>query len=518
MTTFQEIGEEWNAHCEHSLVLVKQEAEKEQKEEEREPVFTNFDEIGENRHKVPLLFDVILTFLLTLTLNWPKGYQGKLFVRGSAGKPRYLDSPIKLFAWFDEQFHVDWAKGQGFIPESRFYESLLNHVEEYEAIERFPHFPPLAGVYYMTDELPQSDGSALEKLIDFFSPNTPEDRQLIKALILTLLWGGPSGSRPAFLITGPDRDPTPERQGRGLGKTTLATLLSELVGGPMSFSSHEEVGRIKKRLLSPEAAKYRVALLDNLKTRRLSWAELEDLITAAKISGHRLYQGEGQRPNTLVWVLTLNGASLSKDMAERCIVIKLARPQHDPDWERKVRNYLHDHRGDIISDIRQLLEQPSVEKKGEKGFSRWAEWEAQVLCKVEDFEACQTIIRDRQQDVDDDSQEANLIRDQLQQKLRQGDYDPLTCCVSLDCRTLSRWLSDWLNKPLAPTKVTPYLTNLHIQEIDRKRCSAGAQWIWRGVASPLNQKPVPYYRQEEPDGIVTALCFHKSLLDYNLWK
>ena len=51
------------------------------------------------------------------------------------------------------------------------------------------------------------------------------------------------------------------------------------------------------------------------------------MITTDIISGKRLYMGEGRRPNTITHVITLNGASLSKDLAQRCIPIKLARPK-----------------------------------------------------------------------------------------------------------------------------------------------------------------------------------------------
>ena len=79
---------------------------------------------------------------------------------------------------------------------------------------------------------------------------------------------------------------------------------------------------IVKRLLSPQGRGKRVVLLDNVKSHRFSWAELEAFITSPVISGHEMYRGEGQRPNTTTVAITVNGASLSKDLAQRAIVVR----------------------------------------------------------------------------------------------------------------------------------------------------------------------------------------------------
>jgi hypothetical protein len=131
---------------------------------------------------------------------------------------------------------------------------------------------------------------------------------LIKAFIMTPLWGGQPGSRPAFLVTGPDRD---EHQGRGIGKTTLIQIMAdEIFGGAFKARQSKDFDDMVTRLLSREARQKRIALLDNVKTFNFSWGDMEDLITSSVISGRQLYVGDGTRPNYLVWAITLNGASL----------------------------------------------------------------------------------------------------------------------------------------------------------------------------------------------------------------
>ena len=72
------------------------------------------------------------------------------------------------------------------------------------------------------------------------------------------------------------------------------------------MQSQEGLPDLMPRLLSPSAGMLRVVRLDNVKSHRLSSADLESLITSSVISGKRLYAREGRRPNTLTCVLTLN--------------------------------------------------------------------------------------------------------------------------------------------------------------------------------------------------------------------
>lgn len=97
----------------------------------------------------------------------------------------------------------------------------------------------------------------------------------------TPLWGGPPGTRPAFLFTAPG--------GRGKGKSKLAQFIARVYGGSIDISPHEEIGVVKQRLLTPGSEDKRVVLIDNVKSHRFSWSDLESLITAPAVSGKRLW-------------------------------------------------------------------------------------------------------------------------------------------------------------------------------------------------------------------------------------
>jgi hypothetical protein len=248
--------------------------------------------------------------------------------------------------------HPDWARGPDMITPEVFLAHLQETAEQFDGVELFPHFPQLPQTFYLHPPLPQTDGTHLENFIDFFHPYTSVDRGLIRAFVAALAWGGPPGSRPAWLVTAPDDDP---QGGRGVGKSKFIELCGELVGGMLEISPTEDIMAIKKRLLSPAARTLRLARIDNIKTYRFSWADLEGLITSPVLSGHRMYKGEGRRLNTLTWALTLNGASLSKDLASRVMIIKLQRPAYHPNWESNVRSYVEEYRWHILNDIRLML-------------------------------------------------------------------------------------------------------------------------------------------------------------------
>ena len=215
-------------------------------------------------------------------------------------------------------------------------------------------------------------------------------------MFLTAFWGGPPGERPAFLL---ESDPDDPQGGRGVGKSKLAQFLARLAGGHIDVRPGEDADKLMTRLLSSAALDRRIALLDNVKTLRLSWADLEAPITTDVISGRALYVGEGRRPNTLVWIITVNNASLSRDMAKRCVPIRLKRPTHMLSWESSTRELIDGRRWEIIGD---LLAELRREAPPLSNFKRWSTWEQAVLSRVENPAQCQALIAERQDAVDED--------------------------------------------------------------------------------------------------------------------
>jgi hypothetical protein len=220
-----------------------------------------------------------------------------------------------------------------------------------------------------------------------------------------------------------------------------------------------------------------------VKTLRFSWAEYEAMITEDVISGWELYEGEGRRANTVNWAITMNGGSLSRDIADRTVVIKLARSEYDGNWWEAVVKYIKDHRESILVEVRDLLIAPPPE--GFTVSSRWSEWETAVLSKVHDPQACQVVIARRRQEIDADAEETTDVRTYFAKRAADnGTGNPDTTHILIASQAAAQWLSEATRKDFATNAATVYLQGLRIPELVRVRTTHTRGWAWRGVNSP----------------------------------
>jgi hypothetical protein len=429
--------------------------------------------------------------------EWPRRVGPLLFVEGKDSRPRFLEKPAQLFAWIDYVAQVVWAGGPEYVSQERFYEHLRNSVPDYQAIRTAPHYPPMPVVYYMLSpefdlgdpdpETAPPGRSLLDGLLDFFRPATPVDRELILAFLLTLFWGGPSGARPMFLITGPEE---PGERGLGVGKSTLPPLLATAfgLGGCIDISPDEKLDEIKTRLLSPEALDLRVCLIDNLKTLKWSWAGYESLLTIDSINGKKMYHGDARRLNDLTYVVTLNGASLSEDLAQRSVPVRLARPDYNADWEDSVRNYVRDNLTGLLREIRHALTHPNPDFKPA---GRWARWERAVLGAVDDPARCQRVLAERRAAVNADQDDMARFRDHLADRLTDLGYDPSCDYIIIPSATMRDWYNESEGEKHSSKKVTPAVRNLGIPELKYDKDLRPRGWTWRGTADKGNGPPKP---------------------------
>lgn len=390
-----------------------------------------YDDDG-REHVKPLPMTAVLAAVYERTGNWPRRVGPAIFAHDE-NRPDspidWLDSAPSAFGWLSSKCGLlEWRRGPGCVTKEETFWELKRTAAEYEAVEELPHFPPIAKHYYACSMPEPGDGAALGKLVQFFSPDSDADYNLILAMFATAFWGGRGGARPCFVITA--------SEGRGIGKTKLSDVLSQLVGGHVEISQSDEAAIIRQRLLSPEGLNKRLARLDNVKSLRFSWADLESIITTPKISGKRMYVGEGSRPNTLTWVITLNGVALSTDMAQRSIVIKLRKPDRRRHWEQEVTQHVEEHRTAIVADIRHFLELPSkpIEKH-----TRWAAWEGDVLAKLPDAEALLQVIGDRSTAADADADEALTIEEFFCEQLDALEYRPEVDQVLIPSNVAANW-------------------------------------------------------------------------------
>lgn len=230
------------------------------------------------------------------TGDWPRSVGGALFIDDPELGVSYFDQQgtDRLFGWLRSKFEVRWECGSTRPSRAEVFAELERTATRYKAIELLPHEPRVEGIYYR-NEFPESgDGTYLRKLVDRFCPETPIDRVLIQAAFMTPFWGGLAGARPVFMIA--------SDAGRGAGKSKLAEAISYLAGGHFDVSAGADIEQVKTRMLTPAARTKRLAIIDNVKSMRLSSAELEAIITSPMISGRQNYCGEAETPNLRTWI------------------------------------------------------------------------------------------------------------------------------------------------------------------------------------------------------------------------
>lgn len=392
-------------------------------------VESNDSEGGRGRRIQPLRVQAIIDRVKAATHDWPRHANGSLFVVVDSSI-RWLEKTEDLFGYLHLAGQVRWHSGESFVSRAEFRSALIGQAVKYKAIECYPHEPGVQDHYYICDEVESGDGTTLVRFLDFFNPKTDIDRDLLQATLMTMAWGGPGGKRPAFLITS---------EGRGRGKTTLAESLASVFGGCISFSMTDKAKDIKERLLSPEALAKRVALLDNVKTHKISSGDIEALVTAQEISGKRMYVGEACRPNTMTWFITVNGAALSKDMAQRCIPILLSKPRYSRSWDANVLAFIEQHRWQLIGDVIAALRGPTFPLDQ---YSRWGLWERDVLEKLPDPGEAQRVIQERQAALDTDTEEVCIIEEHFRRQLLDLRYAPDTERVFIPSRIAVAWLNE----------------------------------------------------------------------------
>ncbi len=403
---------------------------------------------GEDKETSPLSMSSILKRVYHVARSWPRRVGSQLFVHeeGSDRPAHWLDKPDAVMGYLGSVGKYGpprFYNGAGFHTKAEVFSELQRLSVNYRAIETIPHEPPIKDHYYahapidpvittradtlansntiqpddfhagngiLFDKSPQP--SKLEQLLSRFSPTTDIDRDLILAMFATSIWGGPGGTRPLFVIT--------SRDGRGVGKSTVPEMLGQLVGGCMAFSPGEELEEVKKRLLSPEGASKRLALIDNLKTYRFSWAEFESLVTAREISGRQMYVGESSRPNILTWIATVNGLSASTDIAQRSVIIYLNRPTHTGDWYSETREFIEANRREVLADLITFLRRPQFLPTKH---TRWGEWEKSVLSRLPEPSEAQRVILERQRAADVEDEEGGIFTEYIHKQMKTLGYD-----------------------------------------------------------------------------------------------
>ncbi|HRE08735.1 MAG TPA: hypothetical protein PKX00_24160 [Opitutaceae bacterium] len=295
----------------------------------------------------------------------------------------------------------------------------------------------------------------------------------MKALLVTLFWGGPGGQRPLFVLTHPPRTSPAEHRdtGRGIGKTTVCELMAKICGGYVDISGSARSEDIEKRLLSPAAFGKRMVRFDNIKSSRFACEDFERMITSSTLSGRRLYVGEGQRPNLLTYVLTMNGVALGDDLASRSVVIHLARPVHCAGWREGVERFIERHRWELIAEIGSILETPPTPLSTH---SRFGAWEAAVLSKLANPDELVTLLRERSQQIDVDRDTAEMIEHEF--RARCGSWISATEPITIGSTEASEIIFAVTGEKIPANRLKAYFERIGFSGVRYRRTNRRAEW------------------------------------------
>jgi hypothetical protein len=245
----------------------------------------------------------------------------------------------------------------------------------YTRESQFASVPPIPNELIWGEEIKPEKTGYLERLIAYFNPLTPHDRDLMLALAMTPVWGGLPGSRPLFVVAGEDGlDSTVK-----IGKSKFSEAIQRLYKSQwdMHADSNDAAKMIDNMLT---VCQNRVVRLDNV-TQNIPTRLLERTITSPFVFGHKFHKGHRQIPNYATWIITANMPQITEDLATRAQVVRLARPTHGAAWaEEHVWDFIENERKLILADVYYLLSEPDVIHGNT--LSRFPSWEKSVLNKV----------------------------------------------------------------------------------------------------------------------------------------
>jgi hypothetical protein len=307
-----------------------------------------------------LAIDEIVRRILDATGGWPRRVGRRLFV-ASKGGISWLDDATALFAWLQSKGQVRWAVGSddgdtNLVTRAELDAYLRMNAHPCSAIGLYPWEPAVADAWqgWRSPRGYAPTGAFLSRLLVRFCPATPMDASLLRAMLLTFVWGGSPGQRPLFVVTG-DRP-----EARGIGRTQCLRLLAEVVGGALEVSAAEPgtIRNLETRLASPSGLQRRVVVVDEFPGVLLPQA-LARWVDAGAFEDPCEDGSFLPRPNLVTWCVAARDPSdvSGGGLADRAVVIRLAVPNRDaePNWEAEVRAFIREHRDRILADASAIL-------------------------------------------------------------------------------------------------------------------------------------------------------------------
>jgi hypothetical protein len=168
--------------------------------------------------------------------------------------------------------------------------------------------------------------------------------------------------------------------------------------------------------------------------------------------------------------------------------MRLKRPEHDAAWEEQTWTFISQNRwailGDMVAELSRSV--PPLAK-----YTRWSEWERDILAHVAEPADCQAVIRERQEAIDDDATEASIVRDAFVAELKKRGHDAAGDAVFIPTAVAAAVVNGALGERYPVPKASTFLGTLAIEELRKSALNGARGWAWRGAESDQGAKMEP---------------------------
>lgn len=266
-------------------------------------------------------------------------------------------SQLRAFIEMKTGKNVIFERKPGFSDMETVFAALCcQNQHTYKSISYVPHFPMRNNVFYTYPHFPEAtkDHAAFWGFIDFFNPESAEDRALIAAMMMRVLYCDESA--PGFIIG--------THEGQGVGKSTLLQKIADVFSdGELSTKMDTSMKNIinsfsdiLKRLVAPENGNIRILAIDN-NTVGIVSPDLASFMTERDFSERPAYGNTSiTRRNDVTVIVTANSNDFDSDAAQRFYILYIRKPVRSSAWERKVDDYIRAHRLEMIADMLDIMD------------------------------------------------------------------------------------------------------------------------------------------------------------------
>jgi len=96
------------------------------------------------------------------------------------------------------------------------------------------------------------------------------------------------------------------------------------------------------------------------------------------------------------------------------------------------------------------------------------------------------LVAERQNEVDDDTEEASLVAGHFRDEIQRLGQEPEKVCLFIPSKLAADWLTAATRMHWATNKASGHLATLGIPELSKAKTNGRVGWRWAGKLGPLN--------------------------------